>query len=238
MIGEFRNSQIINDYVEFSGEDMSNLVNKLLNYQLINKNEFHNYENSFDFYEKSETYIYDLLYNNTSREKLINKINLFSPFLFKTIINPNYKSFLEFGGGLGLFCEIVKMMRPDLAVNYADIKSKVSDFTKWRFKKRNINVNQIIIPQSDFDFPQKYDIIFTDAVIQHLKEDQQVRYMQKLSSYVNNDGVLIPLIDLSGKEDIMPMYNDVNIVNLHNILENSGMYCLYGKNTFSSIWKK
>ena len=30
---------------------------------------------------------------------------------------------------------------------------------------------------------------------------------------------------------------DVNIVNLHNILENSGMYCLYGKNTFSSIWK-
>ncbi len=238
MIGEFRNSQMINDYVEFSGEDMTNLVNKLSNYQLINKTEFHNYQNSYDFYEKSDTYIYDLLFNNTSKDRLISKINLFSPFLFKTVINPNYKSFLEFGGGLGLFCEIIKMMRPDMSVNYADIKSKISDFAKWRFERRNIDVNQIIIPQNDFDFPQKYDVIFTDAVIEHLDEEQQVRYMQKLSSYVNNDGILIPLIDLTGKEEIMPMHNDVNIVNLHNILENSGMYCLYGKNTFSSIWKK
>lgn len=238
MIGEIRDSQIVNDYVEFSGEDINNIIIRIMSSQEINKSDFNSYQNSIEFYEKSDSYIYDVLSNNLSRQKLINKINLFSPNLFAKMMNKNYKSFLEFGGGLGLFCELIKGLRPELEVTYVDIKSKISDFVKFRYKKRNIDVNQVIISQDDFFFSKKYDVIFTDAVIEHLPQDQQISYVNKLSFYINDGGLFIPLIDLSGKEESMPMHNNVNIFQLHSILESNGLSCLYGRNTFSSIWKK
>ena len=238
MIGEIRNSQMVDDYIEFSGEDINDVIIKIMHFREINKDEFININNHNSFYENSDNYIFDLLQNNLSKQKLINKINLFSPLLFSKVMNSDYKSFLEFGGGLGLFCEIIKELRPDLEVNHVDIKSKVFDFAKFRYNKRNIEVNQILIPQDDFEFNKKYDIIFTDAVIEHLPTEQQVYYINKLSSYVNDGGLFIPLIDLSGSEESMPMHNDVDINFLHNILEDNGLSCLYGRNTFSSIWKK
>ena len=54
---------------------------------------------------------------------------------------------------------------------------------------------------------------------------------------LNKDGTICLLVDLAG-ESASVLYNNVNIVDIHSILEYSDMVCIYGKNTFSSIWKK
>jgi chemotaxis methyl-accepting protein methylase len=94
----------------------------------------------------------------------------------------------------------------------------------------------LIIPQDDFELPEKYDVIFTDAVVEHLEAEQQERYVKKLGSYLKKFGLLCLLIDLEGSNPEMPMHNDVNIFKLHSLLEQAGLSCVYGKNTFSSRW--
>lgn len=238
MIGEIKSSEIIRDYIEFSNEDIIELTNRIFSYQSINIDNFNSYNSTYEFYEKSDTYIYDLLYNNISIQQLSSKIKLFSPDFFKMITNPTYKSFMEFGGGVGLFCEIIKSIRPDFNVNYFDIKSKVSDFATWRFNKRKINVNVNIIDQDNPTIEGSYDVIFTDAVIEHIEENKQISYIRKLSRCVNTNGMMCLIVDLEGKNDKMPMHFNVNIINIHNTLEQSHMVCVYGRNTFSSIWIK
>lgn len=238
MIDKILQSQIIKDYAEFSGESLEELSNKLINHKTINRDEFNQSKDSFDFYETSSSYVYDLLYHNLNTQDVYSKIDIFSPHFFTFLKQKNWNSFAEFGGGLGTVCELVKSIRPDIKITYIDIKSKISDFTLWRWNKNNIDINTIIIPQTDFTLPDTYDIIFTDAVIEHLESNQQSRYIKKLIDYVNKDGLFIPLIDLEGNTAEMPMHFNVDIKKLHEIIELNGGYCLSGRNEFSSVWKK
>ena len=80
---------------------------------------------------------------------------------------------MGFGGGLGLFCEIVRELGKE--ITYVDIPGKVSDFARWRFYKNNIPVNFIIVnPKDRLKLSDEYDIIFSDAVIEHLTDPEQV----------------------------------------------------------------
>ena len=52
---------------------------------------------------------------------------------------------------------------------------KVSDFARWRFYKNNIPVIFIIVNPTDrLKLSDEYDIIFSDAVIEHLTDPEQV----------------------------------------------------------------
>lgn len=232
-----RDSQIVKDYSEYSGLSIDEIISKTDDAVAINRDSYNSYGSSYDFYEKSKTYVFDLLRANHNEAALVDKINLFSPSFMFDICSRREGSFLEFGGGLGVFCEAVKR-RTSLDVTYCDIKTHVSDFTLWRYEKHNVPVNTLIIPQEDFTLEKKYDIIFTDAVIEHMEPEQQKKTIKKLGSSLNKFGLLTLLIDLEGNTPDMPMRYNVDIVELHNILASEKLSCIYGRNTFSSRWVK
>lgn len=230
---------IINDYSEYSGISVEEILLKCSNFKDLNKENFNNFQSTHDFYKSSDTYIFDLFNANLTLDILRSKINLFSPGLMDEISQkPSGVKFLEFGGGLGVFCELVKSINPNIEVTYCDIKTKISDFTLWRFEKYKSDIKTLIIPQGDFSFEEKYDMIFSDAVIEHLPQSQQEIYVRKLSSYLNKNGSLYLIIDLEGENPDMPMHFNVDIIKLHSILEFENMTCVYGKNNFSSRWVK
>ena len=54
----------------------------------------------------------------------------------------------------------------------------------------------------------------------------------------SKNGLLCLLVDISGENPEFPLKKNVDILRIHSILEQSDMVCIYGKNTFSSLWKK
>ena len=113
-------------------------------------------------------------------------------------------------------------------VTYANIDCDEFQFTKWRINifKKDVRLLEL----NSFKINDMYDIIVSDGVIQNFDENIQIGMITNMMTKVNRNGILCLLIDLSG--------NNVDIINLHQILEQSDMVCIYGKNTYSSIWKK
>jgi 2-polyprenyl-3-methyl-5-hydroxy-6-metoxy-1,4-benzoquinol methylase len=237
ILEEFPNSSIIKDFSEFSGLSIDEIHFKMVNHQSINAEDFNQRDTKEDFYENSKNYIYDLLNNNWHKFRVSNKVNLFLPTALRLIKEHSGKNFMEFGGGLGVFCEIVKEYTGK-DVTYVDIKGYISDFAQWRFNKYKIDIKTIIIPQDHFSLPEKYDIIFTDAVIEHLLPQQQEDYFYQLCKYLNKGGLLISIVDLAGEEEIMPMHFNVDINKVFRILEKCGMVNIYNNQNFATIWRK
>jgi len=228
---------IIYDYVEFSGMPLEELKTKISDFQRINVEDFHNKASVQDFYENSKTYIYDLLGVNGDKIGIANKINEFIPELFDIIKEHPGNNFMEFGGGVGAFCEIIKE-NTNKNVTYVDVKGHISDFALWRFKKYNLDIDTIIIPQDSFKFETNFDIIFSDAVWEHLNPELQIGYLIDLDPYIRINGILVLLIDLSGENQNMPTHYDVDVVKICNTIKNLGYNNIWGDNTFASVWHK
>ncbi len=229
--------QIIKDFAEFSGLEINKIVKNIQSYKTINKQDFTGKATKEEFYENSKTYIFDLLSVNWSLEVPPYKVNRFLPNCLENIKSHPGKRFLEFGGGLGVFADFVKRYTSK-DVTYLDVNGYASEFAQWRFKKYGIDINFLLTAQDDFKLPHEYDIIFTDAVFEHLDAPQQLRYAKKLASYLADGGMIIFLVDLSGHEEDMPMHYDVDIKSLHNVFEESQLKNLVGVNTFASAWGK
>lgn len=234
---QFPNSSIIRDFSEFSGLSIDEIQLKMVNHQVINAEDFSNRLDKEDFYENSKNYIYDLLNSNWHKFRVSNKINLFLPGVLELIKDHSGNKFMEFGGGLGVFCEIIKEYTLK-DVTYVDIKGYISDFAIWRINKYKLDINKIIIPQNNFYLPEKYDIIFTDAVIEHLHPQQQEDYFYEICKYLNKGGLLISIVDLGGEEEIMPMHFNVDINKMFLILEKCGLINIFNNNNFATIWRK
>ena len=228
---------IIYDYAEFSGIPIEELKAKIDDYQQINVEDFCNKASVQDFYENSKTYIYDLLRANWNKIGIANKLNKFIPGLFDIIKEHHGNNFMEFGAGVGAFCEIIKEYT-NKNVTYVDIKGHISDFALWRFNKYNLDIDTIIIPQDSFKFEKHFDIIFSDAVWEHLNPELQIKYLVDLDPYINVNGILVLLIDLSGENQNMPMHYNVDIEKICNTMKNSGYINIWGDNTFASVWHK
>ncbi len=231
------NHTVLADFAAFSQQDVESVVRQIENFQVTNADEFNEKKTRQDFYATSKNYIYDLLGANHSHDAVLSKLNRFVPNFLELIKQHPGPRFLEFGGGTGVLVEIIES-KTDKRVTYVDIDGYISEFARWRLQKNNCQIETVIIPQDDFDLPKLYDVIFTDAVIEHLPDEQQLRYAQKLGSSLSDDGMLIFLVDLSGKDEKMPMHFDVNIQALHQILQKTGLTCYYGKNQFASVWCK
>lgn len=219
------------------------MIEEYLKYSNININEF-NYNISnvnsiiieeknklFDFYKNSNKLIFDILKLefNINKKQFLNKINLFQPYLLTTILDVDYKSSIEYMSGLGMFSELMKDINPYVDVTYYNDNIEMMNFTKWRMKNKNLNIS--------YEINGKYDIVFIDGSIQYFEKDDQYKVIEKSTELVNDNGILSLLIDISGKKN-NSINNDVDIVSLHNYIENRDMICIYGRNTFSSIWKK
>jgi hypothetical protein len=156
----------------------------------------------------------------------------------KKLKNHPGRIFGDFGAGIGTVCEIVHTFC-DKMVTHIDIPSRAMDFAYWRNRKYNWNITIHPIADTQFRLAQRFDILFTDAVWEHLTPITQLGYAWCLPHYLNKDGWLIFLVDLAGPSEEMPMHYPVNITAVHDAIESTGfMVCDYGRNHFASVWRR
>ena len=193
-------------------------------------------EASKKFYSQSQAYVFDVLSSNPNRRVVVEKLNRFSPAIVSSIRQHCGKRFLEFGGGVGLFCEIVVGFGKD--VTYLDIPGRVSEFAAWRFRKYGLPVRTVIIEPGRLDVLENYDIIYSDAVLEHIPRHEQQRVVKVLGDHVSAGGMLVLLVDLSGPTPENPTHEVVDINRLHSTLEGCGLRCQDGRGNFWSIWRR
>ena len=188
--------------------------------------------------KNSKNLIYDSFKVNFNIDKptLRDKLSLFSPQMVSLITNSNYSTFLEYMGGTGILSELIKELSPSMNVTYSNVNSDMYNFFEWRINNYNHDINLLLL-DDELQIENNYDVIVSDGNLQFFEEEIQIKIVNNLLDKVNKDGILCLLADIAGKES-SPLYHGVDIVKIHSILEYSDMVCIYGKNTFSSIWKK
>jgi protein-L-isoaspartate O-methyltransferase len=233
---------VVKDFAEFSGMPLDDVIERIANFHRVNADDWNALdgtsfsERAATFYETSQNFVFDTLSANPSPKAVIEKLNRFNPRVLEVIrIHPG-KRFLEFGGGVGVFCEIVARMGKQ--VWYMELPGIVFDFARWRFKKCGLNINTIEAKADAIYLPNKYDIVYTDAVLEHLPQSLQIEATRAIARAVDEDGLLIFLVDLSGPSEEEPMHHEVNIRELHAHLQSAGLRCEDGYHKFCSIWRR
>lgn len=231
---------VVNDYAEYSGLSVQTIADRINVNTEINSAAWRALRGTgtweaaaMRFYGEAETYIYDLLSMNYSEKAVLDKLDRFDLAITSSIRDHPGKDFLEFGGGLGVFCEIASGWGK--RVTYLDLPGPVMDFARWRFRKYSL-------PVACFDSCPRYmrlwhsfDIIFTDAVFEHLIDPEQV--LGELLAHLNPGGLLLLLVDL-GNDPARPMHRPIDIRSLHDQIRTAGCWNLFGDGTFCSAWTK
>jgi SAM-dependent methyltransferase len=233
---------VVADFAEFASQPTSDIVAGIRKYRQLVQGEWKMLgasifeEASRKFYAQSQTFAFDLLAGNYNRRVVLEKLEGFSPAIMSSIKQHPGLRFLEFGGGLGVFCEVVSELGK--SVTYLDIPGRISEFATWRFQKRGIPVRTVIVEPGHLDGLEDYDIVFTDAVLEHLPPDEQRRVVRLLGSHVTAGGLLVLLVDMSGPTRANPTHEVVHIDVLHSILDECGLRCQDGRGKFWSIWRR
>jgi SAM-dependent methyltransferase len=233
---------VIEDFAEFSGIPLNIVVERVTNSRTINAQDWNALdanlfpERAATFYESSQNFVFDTLSANPRPEIVEKKLDRFNPRILESIRKHPGKRFFEFGGGIGVFCEIAARMGKD--VYYMELPGLVFEFAQWRFKKLGLDVSAIEAKVDTIYLPGKYDIVYTDAVLEHLPRPLQVRATIAIGQAVEKGGLLIFLVDLSGPTEDDPMHYDVDIRELHYHLASSGLRCEDGYHKFCSIWRR
>lgn len=221
---------VVTDFAEFSSIPIGEIADRIARHFEISAADWHT---RGDFYETSQSYIFDTLSANLNADQLVAKLNRFNPAIVQ-IIREKSGRFLDFGGGVGLTCEAAA--RAGHEVTYLDVASIVFNFAQWRFKKYGLNINCVAAIPGKISIPGRFDIVFTDAVIEHFPTALQIEATEALARAT--DDYLIYLVDLSGPTPQQPMHYHVNIRDLHQRIEAQGLRCNSGFNTFCSIWRR
>ena len=230
---------VVEDYAEFSHLPLTEVSDRIANFWRINAADWNNLksrtfaERAAEFYENSDNFIFGILFANTSPQAVIDKLNRFNPAIVKSLKAHPGQSLLEFGGGAGVFCEIAARMGRQ--VYYMELPGLVFQFATWRFRKYGLPVTPIEAQAGVIHITGRYDIVYTDAVIEHLPETLQIEATRALGAAVAPKGLLIFLVDLSGPTEEDPMHHEVDIVALHGLLTNTRMNCEDGLNTCCSL---
>jgi 2-polyprenyl-3-methyl-5-hydroxy-6-metoxy-1,4-benzoquinol methylase len=234
---------VIADFAEFSDQSVPQVIEGLHQYRQLVQGEWQKLgassfaEASTRFYAQSQSYVFDVLSGNYNRNMVIEKLNRFGPGILASIKQHPGKAFLEFGGGVGVFCEVAAGFGKD--VTYLDIPGRISDFAAWRFKKYNLPIRTIIVePGNDLKRLESYDVIYTDAVLEHMPPAEQLRVTKILGTLLRPAGVLVFLVDLGGPTPENPTHEVVDIDLLHSTLSDLGLHCQEGKGNFWSIWRR
>jgi 2-polyprenyl-3-methyl-5-hydroxy-6-metoxy-1,4-benzoquinol methylase len=86
------------------------------------------------------------------------------------------------------------------------------------------------------ELQQDYDIIFTDAVVEHLITPEHV--VHELCRHLRKNGLLILLIDLAGESETMPIHRNIDIQSVHKNIKQDHLANAYSEYTFCSVWRK
>ncbi len=233
---------VVDDFAEFSGQTVQVIEERINDFQRINAADWNALgptgfaERSKAFYEASQNYVYDLLSANPRPEAVLEKLDACSPRLVQAIREHPGRRFLEFGGGLGVFCELVAGMGKE--VHYLDIPGLVSRFATWRFEKHGLRIPFICADPGRIHVPSEYDAVLTDAVLEHLPAPLQLEASTAIGRAVAPGGVLVFLVDLTPPGPDFPMHHPVDIRALHRALRDTGLGCELGRDKFWSLWRR
>jgi 2-polyprenyl-3-methyl-5-hydroxy-6-metoxy-1,4-benzoquinol methylase len=231
---------VVADYADFAGIPIPEVVRRINSYKALTKSEWESLpEGDFKskagaFYGLSEYYICDIITANVSKEAIRDSLNGISPSILASIKKHPGHRFLEFGGGTGVFCEMIADMGKD--ATYLDIPGRQFEFAKWRFAKYGIPVKMIQTVPSKLVLTEEYDLIFSNAVMEHLADP--FTPTAELARHIAPGGLLILLVDITGEEEDMPMHRNVDIIRIHEVIAEAGLVNLEGKNMFWSIWSR
>lgn len=223
---------MINEYSEYSGID-----SEIINSNILNSKELLNNDlltlNTIDLLVDSKNLIYDIIKYpfNVDKSQILGKYQLFSPYMMNLITTSEYSTFIEYMGGLGVLSEIIKENLSNVKVTFNSINMEISDFAEWRFSKKGLDISTNFTNVT-------YDVVVSDGFLQYLDSDSQENLVISMIDITSKNGLLCLLIDISGEDAEAPLKKNVDIIKIHSILEQSDMVCIYGKNTFSSLWKK
>jgi len=116
-------------------------------------------KDAVQFYEKTDHYLYELLYWESCKSKFVEfkKLGLF-------IKKHKIKKILDYGGGIGSLC--IYMHNKGMRCDYLDVPGRTSDFASWRFKKRGME-SKVLFADKSLPF-QEYDLVTSYDVLEHI----------------------------------------------------------------------
>jgi 2-polyprenyl-3-methyl-5-hydroxy-6-metoxy-1,4-benzoquinol methylase len=232
---------VVADFAEFSGLPMPEIERRMNRFHELARTEWDALPaadftgRAKSFYASSQAYIFDLLNVNLSPAVIAAKLEKFHPGLLAEIRKHPGRDFLEFGGGTGVFCEIVHGLGKH--VTYLDIDGLPMRFATWRFAKYKLPITVHQATPGQTVLPGTYDLLFTDAVLEHLPVPEQESVTRALAAALRPGGMLIFVVDLGGDEDFV-MHAEVDIRRMHVLLAEGGLACRSGRDGFFSIWTR
>jgi len=148
---------------------------KKFNPDITNEEEINN------FYSKTDAYVFELMAANHIIQ------TLYSYFILTEKLKKlKVKKIIDYGAGAGTLCILFKKLGYD--IDYADLPGKLSDFAKWRFEKRNIEIPMIDMAQKPID-EESYDCIISTEVIEHVVNP--IKLLELFSQTLKGGGVLV-----------------------------------------------
>jgi 2-polyprenyl-3-methyl-5-hydroxy-6-metoxy-1,4-benzoquinol methylase len=188
------------------------------------------------FYGSSNEYVFDIVHGTRNKGVVIEKLNKFNTQILRLIREHPGTRLLDFGGGTGVFCEVACELGKD--VTYLDVPGRLSDFAAWRFAKYGLPITvQVALPERP-TIAGKYDIVYSDAVLEHLAPEKQIFAIDAMSGAVTVGGLLIVLVDLSGPTRGNPTHSAVDVNVVHGRIEGHGFSNVAGNRHFCSAWRK
>ncbi|MFH1673054.1 MAG: tetratricopeptide repeat protein [Pseudomonadota bacterium] len=235
-----KNKEIIKDYSEFSGIPLPELIKRINSFhELVNK-EWNALESASwadrakMFYAGSDHYILDLLHINVDLDTAEKKLEQYNVWKFLNQLPPRI-DVLEFGGGLGVICQL--FCERGYQVTYLDIPGKPMNFARWRFQRYHIPVHIIESDPERLTLENDYDFIFSDAVFEHLIDPCQAA--DELMRHLRPGGYLLLLIDMFNNNDMWPMHKSLDFDSLDNTLTNcGGIPKMISSNRMINLWQR
>jgi 2-polyprenyl-3-methyl-5-hydroxy-6-metoxy-1,4-benzoquinol methylase len=133
-----------------------------------------------DYYKTTERYLYELIYWEALKSK---QIEFKKVYLFCSKMKIN--RLLDFGGGVGGLS--IFMAQRGLKCDYLDVPGKTSDFAKWRFRQRNLEINSYA--NAETLPPSAYNAVIAFDVLEHLFDVEEA--IGKTERALRNKGYFI-----------------------------------------------
>lgn len=200
-------------FAEYSGLPLERVVELTQNYAVVNGHHWSQcsgdswHERALEFYKLAEGYVFDLLNGNRSKQHLIEVYKRFAHWPWFERSGPEV---LEFGGGLGVSCSIMRDL--GRTVTYLDIDAAPSQFARWYFEHTNQqDIEVLLTPIERLVLPEgrQWDFIYSDSVIEHLVDPGGT--VDTLAKAVRPGGVLYLLIDAHEVNEAFPMHRHIYI---------------------------
>lgn len=189
-----------------------------------------------EFYRRTDSYLFDLVQYNYENHYYVQWTEDLFNFCAGLKKGRGELHILDFGGGIGSqMISLSKLKGAKLC--YADIPGKTFDYAKWRFARRQADIEMIDASKEDFLDIRMYDVVITLDVVEHLVDPEAtVRY---LVNHIKPDGylaVVTSFVDNNGEAGWHLNADRYNDEAFYDFIKSLGMELL--NNEYPRIFQK